>query len=262
VLTTLAGYTSIASDLPRSLDNVAAKPQVSRETEYYLSHIEDVKSVDDFLADRRLFAYAMKAFGLGDLTYAKALMRKVLVEGVDQTDSLANTLTDQRYREFAEAFNFARYGDTTTIFDRTRQGTVDRYLRQTLEEDAGGQNEGVRLALYFARKAQDITSPYDILADVALLKVAQTALGIPPATSAIDVDKQAEMLTKKLNIDDLQDPDKVATFLKRFASLWDLNNGSSSGSSGSSSVLFAQPLELGIGGDLLASLQNLKLGGP
>jgi len=45
---------------------------------------------------------------------------------------------------------------TTTIFDRTRQGTVDAYVRQTLEEDAGARNEGVRLALYFNRKAGDI----------------------------------------------------------------------------------------------------------
>jgi hypothetical protein len=260
VQTTLAGYTLIASDLPRSLDNVAAKPQVSRETEYYLAHIEKVKSVDDFLADRRLFAYAMKAFGLGDLSYAKALMRKVLVEGVDKPDSLANTLTDQRYREFVEAFNFARYGETTTIFDRTRQGTVDRYVRQTLEEDAGAQNEGVRLALYFARKAPTITNPYGILADAALLKVVQTALGISPATAALDIDKQAEMISQKLDIDDLKDPDKVARFLNRFASLWDLGQGSTASSA--PALLFAQPLELGVGAHLLASLQNLKLGGP
>lgn len=262
MLTTLASYTLITKDLTRSLDNVSAEPLVSRESEYYLAHIEDVKSVDDFLGDNRLFSYAMKAFGLGDLTYAKALMRKVLVEGVDESDSLANTLTDPRYREFAEAFNFARYGETTTIFDRTRQGTVDRYVRQVMEEDAGAQNEGVRLALYFARKAPDITSAYGILADPALIKVVHTALGIPPATSALDIDKQAEMITDKLNLDDLQDPDKVATFLNRFASLWDLNNGTSTSSTPSPAILFTQPLELGVGADLLASLQNLKLGGP
>ena len=159
MLTTLASYTLISSNLTRSLDNVADRPQVARETEYYLAHIEDVKSIDDFLADKRLFAYAMKAFGLSDLTYAKALMRKVLVEGIDESDSLANTLTDLRYRDFAETFNFVRYGEATTVFDRTRQGTVDRYVQQTLEEDAGAQNEGVRLALYFQRKASSITTP-------------------------------------------------------------------------------------------------------
>jgi hypothetical protein len=259
VLTTLAGYTIIAADLPRSLDNVAAKPQVSRETAYYLSHIEDVKSVDDFLADKRLFSYAMKAFGLGDLTYAKGLMRKVLVEGIDTRDSFANTLSDPRYREFAEVFNFARYGETTTVFDRTRQGTVDRYIRQTLEEDAGAQNEGVRLALYFERKAPTVTSALGILADAALLKVVQTALGISPATALMDIDKQAEMIARRLDIDDLKDPEKIAILLGRFASLWDL--GSSSAQTSPTTLLFAQPRELGVGADLLASLQNLKLGG-
>ena len=127
----------------------------------------------------------MKAFGLEDMTYAKAFMRKVLDEGIDKRDSFANSLTDQRYREFVETFNFARYETTTTIFDRTRQGTVDRYVRQTLEEDAGAQNEGVRLALYFERKASRASvSAYSILADPALLKVVQTALGIPASASA------------------------------------------------------------------------------
>jgi hypothetical protein len=260
VLTTLASYATIAANLQRSLSTTAAKPQVARETEYYLAHIVDVKSIDDFLADDRLFAYAMKAYGLEDMTYAKALMRKVLAEGIDKRDSFANSLADPRYRDFVETFNFVRYDKTTTIFDRTRQGTVDRYVRQTLEEDAGQQNEGVRLALYFERKAPGLTSAYGILADAALLKVAQTALGIPAASSAMDIDKQAQMISAKLNIEDLKDPEKLATFLNRFASLWELDNPTSA--SASPAVLFTQPLELGIGADLLASLQNLKLGGP
>jgi hypothetical protein len=259
VLTTLAGYRLIAADLPRSLNNTAAKPPVARESAYYLAHVEGVKSIDDFLADNRLFAYAMKAFGLGDMAYAKAFMRKVLTEGIDKRDSFANGLSDPRYREFAEAFNFARYGATTTIFDRTRQGTVDRYVRQTLEEDAGQQNQGVRLALYFARKAPAVTSAYGILADAALLKVVQTALGLPPETSLMDIDRQAEMIGKRLDIKDLQDPEKLQTFLGRFASLWEVEH--TSAAQVSPAVLFTQPLELGVGSDLLASLQNLRLGG-
>jgi hypothetical protein len=95
---------------------------------------------------------------------------------------------------------------------------------------------------------------------VALLEVVQTVLGISPATAALDIDKQAEMVAQKLDIDDLKDPDKLAKFLNRFASLWDLGQGSSA--STPPALLFAQPLELGVGADLLASLQNLKLGGP
>jgi uncharacterized protein DUF1217 len=261
VQTTFASFAAISANLTRSLGTTAAKPQVARETEYYLANIGNAKSIDDFLADDRLFKYAMKAFGLGDMDYAKAFMRKVLSEGIDKSDSFANGLSDSRYKEFAEAFNFVRYGNTTTIFERTRQGTVDRYVRQTLEEDAGAQNEGVRLALYFERKATGIKSAYGILADAALLKVVQTALGIPAETSAMDIDKQAELISSRLDVEDLKDPEKLDKLLARFASLWELQNGSTSAGTDSSSVLFSQPLELGIGADLLASLQNLRLGG-
>jgi hypothetical protein len=206
-----------------------------------------------------VFGYAMKAFGLDDMAFAKAFMRKLLTEGIDRRDSFANGLADKRYREFAEAFNLARYGETTTVFERTRQGTVDRYLRQTLEEDAGRQNEGSRLALYFERKAQDIASPYHVLADRALLQVVQTALRLPPQTSALDIDAQAEIIERRLDLEELKDPDKLRSFLNRFATLWEIDHPSAPPAV--PGLLFAQPLETGIGNSLLASLQNLKLGG-
>ena len=89
----------------------------------------------------------------------------------------------------------------------------------------------------------------------------QTALGISPATSAMDIDRQAEMIAARLDIADLKDPEKLDKFLARFASLWELQNGRRRRHRHLARVLFSQPLELGIGADLLASLQNLKLGG-
>jgi hypothetical protein len=259
VLTTSASYGVISANLTRSLKATAAKPQVARETAYYLENIKNVKSIDDFLADDRIFAYAMTAFGLRDMAYAKAFMRKVLTEGIADSDSFANKLADRRYREFADTFNFAQFGTTTTIFDVTRQGTVDRYVRQTLEEDAGVQDEGVRLALYFERKAADLTSPFSILADPALLKVVQTALNLPASMSLLDIDKQAELISARLNVADLKDADARAKFLERFTSLWEIANPQAGRSLPAISI--GQPIEAGLGGELLASLQNLKLGG-
>jgi hypothetical protein len=257
--TTFSTYGAIASNLTRSLKTTAAKPPVAREAAYYLANIGNVKSIDDFLGNKRLFTFAMKAYGLHDMTYAKAFMRKVLTEGIDKKDSFANALSDKRYAKFAEAFNFARYGETTTIFDRTRQGTVDQYVRQTLEEDAGATSEGVRLALYFQRSAATIDSAYAILADPALLKVVQTALGLPAATSSVNIDRQAQMITAKLDLDDLKDATKLNRFLSRFSALWDINNPTTTTTT--SVAVLAQPLSVGIGADILATLQNLKLGG-
>src|SRR6185369_12192699 len=114
MLSTIADYTRLTKDMGKSLTQVAAQPDVSRETDYFLGHIGNVKTIDDFLKDYRLYTYAMKAYGLSDMGYAKAFMRKVLTEGVSDKDAFANKLIDTRYREFATAFNFAVFGANAT----------------------------------------------------------------------------------------------------------------------------------------------------
>lgn len=258
MLTTIASYRVISANFERTLTNTAKQPQVARESEYYLANIEQVKSIDDFMGDDRLFRFAMKAWGLGEMTYAKAFMRKVLTEGIDTNTAFANTLTDPRYREFAKSFNFKTFGSATTVFDDVRQGAVDRYVRQQVEEDAGVQNEGVRLALYFERKASGIASPLNILADKALLQVAITALGLPETMSLLDLERQEQLIADRLDVEDLKDPEKLEKFLTRFAAMWEINNPTSVEAS---PALLIQPVEVGFSANLLASLQNLKLGG-
>ncbi len=256
--TTYTSYRLIASDLQTSLKRVADQPDVKRETEYYLAQIGKVKSVDDFFADSRLYNYVMKAHGLEDMAYAKAFMRKVLTEGVDDKDAFANKLSDNRYKELAEALNFARHGELATTFERAGKGVADKYLRQTLEVSAGEDNTGVRLALYFERMASSITSGYSIIADDALAQVVRTALQLPGEFAGTDVDRQAAYYEKALNLADFQDTGKLGKFLERFTSMWELENPS-----GSYDPLtaFQSSSVTGISTDLLISINNLKLGG-
>jgi len=258
MLSTSVGYRLIASDLTAALKRTASQPNVERDSAYYLANIKNIKSIDDFIGNDRIFKYAMKAFGLEDMDYAKAFMRKVLAEGIDDPRSFANSLTDQRYREFAETFNFKRYTTGATVFDRAQQGTVDRYVRQTLEIDAGQTSEGVRLALYFQRKAEGIETPFHLMADRALLKVTQVALGIPAATGTMDVDRQAELIAKKLDVEDLKEPAKLDKFLERFAALWEIENPASAPSNGI--VPLVDGSFGGIGMDLLQQIQNVRNG--
>ena len=51
MLTAAAGYRIIASDLTRSLGATAKRPDVARETAYYLDNIGEVKTIDDIIAD-------------------------------------------------------------------------------------------------------------------------------------------------------------------------------------------------------------------
>src|SRR5437879_6070525 len=104
----------LTNNLDRTLKTTAAETDVSRDTNYYAAHIGKVTSIDDFLGDYRLYSYAMKAFGLEDMAYAKAFMRKVLTEGVASSDTFANRLSDKRYADFAKAFDFAALGAQAT----------------------------------------------------------------------------------------------------------------------------------------------------
>jgi len=254
---TYVNYQIIASNLPRSIERVADQPLVSRETEYYQSRIADIKTIDDFMADERIYNYALKAHGLEDMAYAKAFIRKILEDRNADGEGFATRLSDARYGRFAAVFDFARFGETTTSFTRTQQGTVDLYMRQTLEEQAGEDDTGVRLALYFERNAASITNVFGILADEAIAQVVRTALGIPQEVAASDIDKQAAFLESRIDIADFQDPEKVAQFLQRFTALWELENANNL----PANALLAPNAGFGISGDLLMQINSLRRGG-
>ncbi|WEZ84421.1 DUF1217 domain-containing protein [Rhizobium sp. 32-5/1] len=256
--TTYTSYKLITADLSKSLERVAEQPDVARETEYYLSKIGDVKSIDEFFADSRLYNYAIKAHGLEDMGYAKAFMRKVLTEGVDSEDAFAKKLTDSRYSELVESLNFARNGAAATSFDKAQKGVADKYARQTLEQNAGEENSGVRLALYFERMAPSITSGYGLLADNALAQVVRTVMQLPDEFAASDIDKQVATIEKTIDIDDFKDPAKLSKFMERFTALWELNNSSDPYDP---LAVFGSSSGYGISSDLLLSINRLKLGG-
>ncbi len=254
MLSTNASFRLIARDIEKSTERVAKQPDVKRDTDHYLKTVDKIKTIDQFLANDRVYSYAMKAFGLGDMIYAKAFVRKVLTDGLDSDRSFANLLADPRFRDLAQTFNFQSTGTTTTLFEKTQQGVVDKYLQIRLEQNAGKENEGVRLALYFKRKAETITSAYGILADSALLKVAQTALSLPSAASSAAIEKQAELIKSKLNIEDLKNPAKLDKFLDRFTVMWEVRNGAQAASISASAESLTSA-------DTLLKIQSLRTGG-
>src|SRR6266702_236599 len=106
MVSTYLSYNSVVRNLKLSLTRVAQQPDVARNAAYYKENIGKVKTVDEFLKNDRLYQYAMKAYGLEDMIYAKAFMKKVLASDPTDANSFANKLTDKRYRDFAAAFSF------------------------------------------------------------------------------------------------------------------------------------------------------------
>ncbi|ATQ68704.1 MULTISPECIES: DUF1217 domain-containing protein [Methylosinus] len=262
-MTTLSTYLQIANNQSLWQSMTAKQPDVATQTQYFEDNIGKVQSVDDFMKNDRLFNYAMTAFGLGDMTYAKGMMQKVLEQGVSDNSALANTLNNANIKAFATAFDFADNGASTTSSSTLVDNVVSRYAEQSLEDNQGQQNPGVQLALYFQRNAPSITSVYGILADSKILSVVQTALGISTQTTSQSIDSQAAMLTSKLDITDFQDPKKLQQFISRFAAMYDYNNSGSDANSQSSllSTLFdssSSDSSFGLDSSLLLSVQGVR----
>jgi hypothetical protein len=263
-MSTFTSYMNVANNLTRYQTMTAADPTVAQATKYFQANIASVTTPAQLVNNPRLFKYAMTAFGLGDMTYAKSMMQKVLEQGTSSSTALANTLNNPKILAFANAFNFKLYGTATTQTTAATTDVTSQYVMQTLETNQGSQDPGVQLALYFQQNASKITSGYSILADSNLLTVAQTTLGISSYTSAENIDQQSKQLDSLLNYKDFQSPAKVQTFLERFAAQYDLNNAGSSTSSSTSNVVSATGASSStttFSTSLLMSLQSFQLGG-
>ena len=103
---------------------------VDRETKYYLENITKVKTIDEFVKNDRLFKYAMKAYGLEDMAYAKAFMVKALKEGMADPDSFANKLTDKRYADFVTDFQLRGSRRPATVYNKAQHEVTKNYAIQ------------------------------------------------------------------------------------------------------------------------------------
>ncbi len=238
MISTYLTYQLLNQDLSKSLARTAGRPEVERERKYYEDNIGKVTSVDDFLKNRRLFAYAMKAYGLEDMTYAKAFMRKVLESDLNDSKSFARQLVDQRYVTFASAFSFSTDGSARSNLtfvqnDFQENDTTGLYSEHRVKQGAAAATE----AQYYQARMAGVTSVDDLLADDRLFNYALTAVGLDPSIASTATIRN--VLTS-----DLADPASVANTLSdtRYRTLAGLFSFQSDGSvaSGSSAQSAAQ----------------------
>ncbi|MBX5199724.1 DUF1217 domain-containing protein [Rhizobium sp. NZLR10] len=207
-----------------------ASKDATTEVDYFAKGMAKVKSLDDFLDDSRLTNLVLKANNLDPKDYDKATLKKIFTSDPDDKKSYLNTKADARFKDIVAAFNFDKDGNLT----RAKVGTIQNkaaedhtqklFVQQTMEAQQGESNDGVRLALYFSRKAPNITSIYSILGDKALYQVITTAYSLPSQISGMDVAKQADLINRFVKLEDLQDPKKVDKLLRRFTAMYDVKN--------------------------------------
>lgn len=173
MVSTYLSYNLVTRDLSSSLNRVASDSQIARETAYFKENIGKVSSVDEFLDDYQLYSYAMKAHGLEEMTYAKAFMKKVLESDLSDDSSYANKLTDDRYRNFAAAFQFAGQSeDAQTDAQQTK-------LLELYDEQLAAENDTLEEETYYYESVVDtITSADSLVKNTRLFNYVLDAYGI------------------------------------------------------------------------------------
>lgn len=251
ILDTAKNYIIAKLKAASKQDQAKVKAQAQKDATDYQQAVGDIKSVSDLLANRKMVDFILVAKGLDPAKVSTAYLKKIFASDLNDPKSFANTESDPRFAEIAASFNFDSKGNVARLPMMGPQkrdqflATRNDYLQQSLEQQQGDTNPGVRLALYFQRMAGHITSAFDILADKALSEVFRTTFDLPDQMASMQIDQQAKIVEKYLNIKDLADPAKVAKLLSRFSAMYDAKNasqtyspaldlfqGSSSGTSG------------------------------
>lgn len=238
----------------------AEKDAAKKEATYFSTEMQKIKTLKEFLANDRLTKFAMESLGIDPKNITKEQLEKTFTSKLDDSESYVNKEMDPVFRRLVTAFNFDTDGnilheDRSLI--QTRRGlyeTLDNYLTQTLETQAGEENAGVRLALYFKRMAAGTTSYYSILADTAIQNFINTTFGIPAELGNAPVDTQVALMKKYFDIKDFQDPEKVKKLVARFTVMYD----NAQNTMDPILMLFNGSGSVGISGDTLLAVASLR----
>lgn len=171
----VAGWNFLQTTYDRQYDAFVKSGSLKNDTEYFAENIGKVTSSDDLLNDRRLLQVAVKAFGLEEEINYRALLQRALNEGTSADDALANTMNDERYIKFSEAFGFGPGQSPLTSDTKAMQSVIDKFQSASFEEAVGEVDETMRTALFAKRAMLEVFGEPDE-DDVSQLSVKERAL--------------------------------------------------------------------------------------
>jgi hypothetical protein len=236
----------------------AAQPTMAREEARFRERAPQLATPEALLRDRRSLEFVLQAYGLEGEIGKTAILRKLMTQDPDAKGSLAGTMVDQRYRQFAR--DMSGWDGTPPL---QRAGALDAIMekRRTarFEIRMGEESPGLREALYFRRLAPGKASVVEMMGDPALTYVLRVATGLPRQFGSLDYAQQRTMLEQRVDLQTFADPKRLDQFIRRFLVRYEMENGGGQPDSGGVASL------LGGGGgtsglfSVLGSALNLRV---
>ncbi len=194
----------------------AAQPEVQRAISTFTRAVNGAKSVKQLLANPAVMNVLLTAAGMQDQLGSTALATQALTSKLSDPKSLANRLTDTRWKTLAQQYNF----DTTKLKSIQNPAAIaaiaKSYAQATWQAGQDTVTPGLSNALAFRAGASKLTSVDLILGNPVMRKVVTTALGIPEQIAFQSLNAQEIAISSRLDITKLKDPKFVESFVKRY----------------------------------------------
>ena len=218
----------------------AAKPMVTAAIGAYTAAVNSAKSVTQLLANPAFMNVLLTANGMADQIGYTALATKALTSNLSDPTSLANTLSDTRWKTAAKNYNFASASLASFQNPAAIAAMANLYATVTWQTGQDTVTPGLANALAFKTQASTITSVDQILGNPTMRSVVTTALGIPQQIAFQSLNAQQQAIATRVDIANFKNPKFVETFIQQYLIANAQNAASSSSSTPSLTALAIQ----------------------
>jgi hypothetical protein len=212
----------------QDLKVTAAQPAVQLAVKQFTQAVNAAKSVTQLLSNPTVMNFLLTANGMQDQIGYTALATKALTSNLSDPNSLANVLTDTRWKTLATSLNLEAKGLSAIQNPSAIASITAAYTKSTWQTSQDSVTPGLSNALAFKAQASTITSVDQILGDPTLRTVVTTALGIPEQIAFQSLNAQEQAISTRVDIKQFKDPKFVETLLQHYLIA---NSGTSSAAS-------------------------------
>jgi hypothetical protein len=228
------GWALLQKNSPAIEKAYAADSSSATDIAYFKSVAATITTPDALLKNYRALTFVATAYGLGSQVDQTAILQKLMTQDPTASTSLAQQLSDNNYRTFANAMSTwspPPFSTQTGI-----NAAIAGYQQHSFDTSIGTDSVPLQEADYFTQNAKGLTSIFQIMSDPALLSVVTTALGIPAAFGNLSFDQQVAILKPRVDMTQFATAAGVATFITKYLAMDQLNQ-ITSGAAASSPLL-------------------------
>jgi hypothetical protein len=202
----------------RALARIAREPTQQRALDQFRRAIAKAPDIKAALQDPRVLGVVVEALGIPDAAQQPGLATRALLSDLKDPKSLANTLSDGRWRAAAQALDLRTRGLAALKDPQTQKLLAEGLQRAARNEELSVQAPGLGDAVLFTERAKDVKNVYQVLGDPVLRRVFTKALGLPAGMVVQSVESQARAVTARFDLAKLSKPAEVQKLAERYLS--------------------------------------------